>query len=85
MRDATAPRRSSSCRSSCATASPGFELEPRQAVGGVVLLDERWRRRVVGLVGESAAQAPQPLLSELYYVERALAPAPRCAAARSPS
>ena len=50
-----------------------FELEPRQAIGGVVLLDERWRRRVVGLVGESAAQAPQPLLSELYYVERALA------------
>jgi hypothetical protein len=51
-----------------------FELEPRQAVGGVVLLDERWRRRVVGLVGESAAQAPQPLLSELYYIERALTP-----------
>jgi hypothetical protein len=51
-----------------------FELEPREAVGGVVLLDERWRRRVVGLVGDSAAQAPQPLLSELYYVERALAP-----------
>ncbi len=51
-----------------------FELEPRQAVGGVVLLDERWRRRVVGLVGESAAQSPQPLLSELYYIERALTP-----------
>jgi hypothetical protein len=51
-----------------------FELEPRQAVGGVVLLDERWRRRVVGLVGETAAQAPQPLLSELYYIERALEP-----------
>src|SRR5918996_230455 len=51
-----------------------FELEPRQAVGGVVLLDERWRRRVVGLVGETAAQSPQPLLSELYYIERALQP-----------
>jgi hypothetical protein len=51
-----------------------LELEPSMAVGGVVLLDERWRRRVIGLVGESAAQAPQPLLSELYYVERALAP-----------
>src|SRR5690606_24809970 len=50
-----------------------FELEPRHAVGGVVLLDERWRRRVVGLVGESAAQSSQPLLSELYYIERALA------------
>ncbi|MGH6903280.1 MAG: BatA domain-containing protein, partial [Geminicoccaceae bacterium] len=31
-----------------------LEFEPRQAVGGVVLLDERWRRRVVGLVGEPA-------------------------------
>ena len=51
-----------------------LELEPSVAVGGVVLLDERWRRRVIGLVGESAAQSPQPLLSELYYVERALAP-----------
>ena len=51
-----------------------FDLEPRQAVGGVVLLDERWRRRVVGLVGETAAQSPQPLLSELYYIERALQP-----------
>jgi hypothetical protein len=51
-----------------------LEFEPRQAVGGVVLLDERWRRRVVGLVGEPAARASQPLLSELYYIERALAP-----------
>ena len=51
-----------------------FELEPRRAVGGVVLLDERWRRRVVGLVGEPAARASQPLLSELYYIERALTP-----------
>ena len=39
-----------------------------------MLLDERWRRRVVGLVGESGARASQPLLSELYYIERALAP-----------
>jgi Domain of unknown function (DUF4159)/Aerotolerance regulator N-terminal len=51
-----------------------FELEPASAVGGVVLLDERWRQRLVGLVGEPAAQAAQPLLSELYYVEKALAP-----------
>ena len=49
-----------------------IELEPRDGVGGVVLLDERWRQRVVGLVGETSAQTPQPLLSELYYVERAL-------------
>ncbi len=51
-----------------------LELEPAAGVGGVVLLDERWRQRLVGLVGEPAAQAAQPLLSELYYVEKALAP-----------
>ena len=51
-----------------------LEVEPPMAVGGVALLDERWRRRVIGLVGELAAQSSQPLLSELYYVERALAP-----------
>ncbi len=51
-----------------------LELEPAGGVGGVVLLDERWRHRLVGLVGEPATQAAQPLLSELYYVERALGP-----------
>ena len=51
-----------------------LELEQSGGVGGVVLLDERWRHRLVGLVGEPAAQAAQPLLSELYYVERALGP-----------
>jgi len=51
-----------------------LEVEPPIGVGGVVLLDERWRRRAVGLVGPSAAQEPQPLLGDLYYVERALAP-----------
>ncbi len=49
-----------------------LEIEPSQGVGGVVLLDERWRRRSVGLVGLDADLTPQPLLSELYYVERAL-------------
>ena len=58
-----------------------LELEQAGGVGGVVLLDERWRHRLVGLVGEPAAQAAQPLLSELYYVERALG-APCRAAAR---
>jgi Domain of unknown function (DUF4159)/Aerotolerance regulator N-terminal len=51
-----------------------IEVAPAGGVGGVVLLDERWRRRVVGLAGAPAAQEPQPLLSELYYVERALSP-----------
>ncbi len=51
-----------------------LEVEPASGVGGVVLLDERWRRQVVGLVGESAARTPQPLLAEVYYIERALGP-----------
>ncbi len=49
-----------------------IEIEDERAVGGTVLLDERWRRRTVGLVGLDADRIPQPLLSELYYVERAL-------------
>ncbi|MGI9436465.1 MAG: DUF4159 domain-containing protein [Geminicoccaceae bacterium] len=49
-----------------------FELEPGQGASGVVLLDERWRRRSVGLVGLGTEHIPQPLLSELYYIERAL-------------
>ena len=49
-----------------------LELDPDQGVGGTVLLDERWLRRSVGLVGLGAERIPQPLLSELYYVERAL-------------
>ena len=48
------------------------EIENRAEVGSTVLLDERWRRRSVGLVGLGAERMPQPLLSELYYVERAL-------------
>ena len=51
-----------------------LELEPAAGIGGVILLDERWRRRVIGLAGETGTEASQPLLSELYYLERALAP-----------
>lgn len=41
---------------------------------GVFLLDERFRRRPVGIsAGDTAEQAP-PLLGEAYYLERALAP-----------
>jgi len=34
-------------------------------VGGVVLTDERWRRRPVGLVSGSGGPGRQPLLSDL--------------------
>jgi len=39
-----------------------------------MLLDERWRRRPVGLVATGPIVEAQPLLSELYYLERALEP-----------
>jgi hypothetical protein len=51
-----------------------IELETPRSAGGVVLLDERWRRRPVGLVSGSALETAQPLLSDLYYLERALTP-----------
>ncbi len=47
---------------------------PGAGIGGVVLLDERWRRRSVGIVGAPAGAVDQPLLSEVYFLERALLP-----------
>ena len=60
------------CRVICAIRSQGSSSCPPQGAGGTVLLDERWLRRSVGLVGLGAERTPQPLLSELYYIERAL-------------
>ncbi|NKB51170.1 MAG: DUF4159 domain-containing protein [Rhizobiaceae bacterium] len=42
--------------------------------GAVQLLDERFRRRRVGLVSGGKADQAQPLLSPLYYISRALNP-----------
>ena len=44
------------------------------SAGGVVLLDERWRRRPVGLASADPEAAETPLLGALYYVTRALSP-----------
>jgi Domain of unknown function (DUF4159)/Aerotolerance regulator N-terminal len=49
-------------------------VEGEDSAGGVELLDDRWRQRPVGLIAESEEENAQPLLGELYYVERALAP-----------
>ncbi|WP_205762488.1 DUF4159 domain-containing protein [Magnetospirillum aberrantis] len=48
-----------------------LSIEDEDGAQSTLLLDERWRRRLVGLAGEDAAA---PLLSALTYVERALAP-----------
>ncbi|MEM9734458.1 MAG: DUF4159 domain-containing protein [Pseudomonadota bacterium] len=45
-----------------------------QNAGATRLLDERFRRRRVGLISGSRADSSQPLLSPLYYISRALRP-----------
>ena len=51
------------------------EIESQQAAAATLLLDERWRRRPVGLLSEqSDDQRAQPLLSQYLYVDKALAP-----------
>ena len=45
-----------------------------ESAGSVQLVDARFRRRPVGLVSGGAADTAQPLLSDVYYIERALAP-----------
>lgn len=40
----------------------------------VQLLDERWRRRAVGLLAGGTADSAQPLLSPVHYLNRALSP-----------
>ncbi|MGE0258643.1 MAG: DUF4159 domain-containing protein [Alphaproteobacteria bacterium] len=49
------------------------EIEGEESAGGVLLVDELWRRRPVGIAA-APNRAGQPLLSEDYYIERALAP-----------
>ncbi|MEX0922175.1 MAG: DUF4159 domain-containing protein [Rhodovibrionaceae bacterium] len=44
------------------------------SAGAVQLLDDRNRRRVVGLVSASPLEDAQPLLSDLFYLQRALEP-----------
>ncbi|MFZ6763034.1 DUF4159 domain-containing protein [Pseudoroseomonas sp. WGS1072] len=51
-----------------------LEIEGEETAGAAVLLDERFRRRPVGLVGPAEQGAETPLLGPLYYLDRALAP-----------
>jgi uncharacterized protein DUF4159/aerotolerance regulator-like protein len=50
-----------------------IEIEGEESAGAVLLVDERWRRRPVGIAA-APNLAGQPLLSENYYLERALGP-----------
>ncbi len=51
-----------------------IEIEGEASAGAMLLLDERWRRRPVGVVAGRRGTAAQPLLSGAYYLERALSP-----------
>jgi hypothetical protein len=50
------------------------EIEGAPSAAAVALSDERWRRRPVGLVSGSPESADQPLIGDLYYLDRALSP-----------
>ncbi len=51
-----------------------IELTSRANAGGVFMLDDRFRRRRVGLISGEKSDLAQPLLSPLYYISRALGP-----------
>ena len=51
-----------------------LDIEDEATVGAVVLLDERWRRRPVGIASTTGFDASQPLLDPHHYLDRALSP-----------
>jgi hypothetical protein len=51
-----------------------LDIETQGGAGSAILLDERHRRRPVAILGERASATGQPLLQEIYFLERALDP-----------
>ncbi|MEQ8815885.1 MAG: DUF4159 domain-containing protein [Thalassobaculum sp.] len=51
-----------------------IEVEGQSTAAASFLVDERFRRRPVGLLSAREFEGAQPLLDELYYLDRALAP-----------
>ena len=51
-----------------------LEVAGEESAGAVFLLDSRSQRRRVGLIASEGTEGAQPLLSPVYYLERALAP-----------
>ncbi|MGI8570748.1 MAG: DUF4159 domain-containing protein, partial [Methylocella sp.] len=51
-----------------------LEIAREHSAAAVFLLDERWRRRRIGLVSGETADIAQPLLAPSYYLAKALAP-----------
>ncbi len=51
-----------------------LQVEAENSAAAVVLLDERFRRRPVGLASNDTPDVDQPLLGDLFYLDRALGP-----------
>lgn len=51
-----------------------LSLEDRPGVGATALLDERWSRRPIGIIADIGNREALPLLSEVYFLDRALRP-----------
>ena len=51
-----------------------LELSDKANAAEIFFLDERWRRRTVGLLAGSSFEFAQPLLSPLHYLSQALLP-----------
>ncbi|MCC0048401.1 MAG: DUF4159 domain-containing protein, partial [Rhodobiaceae bacterium] len=51
-----------------------LEIAESRTAASVHMLDDRWRRRTVGIISGEASERAQPLLSPLYYITRAIAP-----------
>ena len=54
--------------------SARVEIEGESGAGAVFLMDDRWRRRPVGIAAGNLNEGAQPLLSDDYYLVRALDP-----------
>jgi hypothetical protein len=50
------------------------EIAGSETAGGVQLLDDRFKRRRIGVISGASSDNAQPLLSPLYYITRAVQP-----------
>ena len=51
-----------------------IEIVGETSAGAVALLDDRWKRRRIGILSGAGADVAQPLLAPNYYLARALGP-----------
>jgi hypothetical protein len=49
-------------------------LDGERHAAATFLMDDRWRRKTIGLMSGASSESAQPLLSPLYYASRALEP-----------